>query len=404
MNANDRRLHSVTSINRYIKNMFANEYALSVVFVKGEISNCKYHSRGHIYFTLKDEGAAISCVMFAGDRRGLDFTMKDGDAVIVGGSISVYEKAGSYQLYAKKIQAVGVGGLHEKYEKLKKELEAKGYFNKDIKKPIPKYVKRVGIVTAQTGAAIQDIINISTRRNPYVQLVLYPAQVQGEGAALTVAKGIEVLDEKNLDVIIVGRGGGSIEDLWAFNEEATADAIFAAKTPIISAVGHETDFTIADFVADLRAPTPSAAAEIAVFEVDELLDKLYNVRSRLRKCMKDRTSLLYERLDNYRNRLERSHPKTKIDQKKQEMDDLEIRLTRTIKNIVKMKRYELNNKANKLDGLSPLKRLSSGYGYVAGSEGKHLESVEDVNVGDEIVVSLLDGDITSEVKSVKKGR
>ena len=271
---NRGQVYSVSAINQYIKNMFSKEYALSVVFVKGEISNCKYHSSGHIYFTLKDSASALGCVMFAGDRRGLEFRLSDGQAVIIGGTISVYERDGRYQLYAKKITLAGEGALYERYEQLKKKLEQKGYFDEVHKKPIPSYVKKVGIVTADTGAAIQDIRNISARRNPYVQLILYPAKVQGDGASDTIVKGIQTLDYAGVDVIIVGRGGGSIEDLWAFNEENTAQAIYECATPIISAVGHETDTTIADYVADLRAPTPSAAAELAVYDVRLVLETL----------------------------------------------------------------------------------------------------------------------------------
>ena len=229
---NRGQVYTVSAVNQYIKMMFQREEALAVVFVKGEISNCKYHSSGHIYFTLKDASSAISCVMFAGDRRRLSFRLENGQEVLIGGTISVYERDGRYQLYAKTIQHAGEGILAEKYEQLKKKLEQKGYFSEEHKKQIPKYVKQVGIVTAKTGAAIQDIINISTRRNPYVQLILYPAKVQGEGACDTIAAGIRILDAMDLDVIIVGRGGGSIEDLWAFNEEVTAEAIYQCHTAI----------------------------------------------------------------------------------------------------------------------------------------------------------------------------
>jgi exodeoxyribonuclease VII large subunit len=278
---NRGKIYSVSSVNQYIKNMFSNEYALAVVFVKGEISNCKYHSSGHIYFTIKDAFSQLACVMFRGDRNGLDFKMENGMEVVAAGSINVYERDGKYQLYAKKIVQAGDGALAEKYEQLKKKLEAAGYFDEDRKLPIPKYVKRIGIVTAKTGAALQDMIHIAARRNPYVQLILYPARVQGQGAAETIVKGIERLDKESVDVIIVGRGGGSLEDLWAFNEEIVADAIFACRTPVISAVGHETDTTISDYVADLRAPTPSAAVELAVYDVRQVLEELYDYKDRL---------------------------------------------------------------------------------------------------------------------------
>lgn len=257
-------VYSVGQVNRYVKNMFTQDYFLQNIYVKGEVSNCKYHSTGHIYFTLKDEGGTLKCVMFAGSRRGLAFRMKDGDKVIAGGRVDVYERDGVYQFYAKEITLEGAGALYERYLALKQELEDMGMFAQEYKQPIPEFAHRVGIVTSPTGAAIRDIINVSTRRNPFIQSILYPALVQGEGAVVSIVRGIRMLDEAGVDVIIVGRGGGSIEELWAFNEEEVARAIFECHTPVISAVGHETDFTIADFVADLRAPTPSAAARAVV--------------------------------------------------------------------------------------------------------------------------------------------
>lgn len=255
---------------------------LRQVSIKGEVSNCKYHTSGHIYFTIKDAGAAMNAIMFAGSRAaGLSFHMKEGDQVIVTGSVEVYEKTGAYQLYAKKIEFDGEGNLYLKFEQLKRELEEMGMFAAEYKQPIPQYAGRIGVVTAPTGAAVQDIRNVSSRRNPYVQVILYPALVQGEGAADSIVKGIQTLDAMNLDVIIVGRGGGSIEDLWAFNEEIVARAIFDCRTPIISAVGHETDWTIADFVSDRRAPTPSAAAELAVSDYRQTLERLDNLRRRM---------------------------------------------------------------------------------------------------------------------------
>ena len=277
-----KNIYSVAQVNSYIKNMFAQDFMLRQVSIKGEVSNCKYHTSGHIYFTIKDAGAAMNAIMFAGSRAaGLSFRMKEGDQVIVTGSVEVYEKTGAYQLYAKKIELDGAGNLYLKFEQLKRELEEMGMFAAEYKQPIPQYASRIGVVTAPTGAAVQDIRNVSSRRNPYVQVILYPALVQGEGAANSIVKGIQTLDAMKLDVIIVGRGGGSIEDLWAFNEEAVARAIFDCRTPIISAVGHETDWTIADFVADRRAPTPSAAAELAVSDYRQTLERLDNLRRRM---------------------------------------------------------------------------------------------------------------------------
>ena len=280
-----RNVYTVKQVNAYIKNMFTQDFMLNRIYIKGEVSNCKYHTSGHLYFSLKDESGTIACVMFAGQRSGLSFRMQEGQQVIVLGSVSVYERDGRYQVYAKEIVLDGAGLLYEKFIKLKKELEEMGMFAPEYKKPIPRFAKKVGVVTAKTGAAIQDIINITHRRNPYVQLILYPTLVQGESAAVNIAAGIDYLDTLGLDVIIVGRGGGSIEDLWAFNEECVAMAIFRCETPVISAVGHETDFTIADFVADLRAPTPSAAAELAVFEYDTFENTLNLFAAQLSQSM-----------------------------------------------------------------------------------------------------------------------
>lgn len=254
-------VYTVGQVNSYIKNMFSQDFMLNRISVRGEVSNCKYHPSGHIYFSLKDGSGAIACVMFASQRKGLAFSMKNGDKVVVSGSIAVYERDGRYQIYAREISLEGAGLLYERFLKLKTELEEMGMFAPEYKQPVPSFIRRLGVVTASSGAAIQDIIHITRRRNPYVQIILYPALVQGEGSADSVAEGIRALDAVGVDTIIVGRGGGSMEDLWSFNEETVARAIFQCTTPVISAVGHETDWTIADFVSDLRAPTPSAAAD-----------------------------------------------------------------------------------------------------------------------------------------------
>ena len=280
-----KNIYSVGQVNAYIKNMFSQDFLLQQISVKGEVSNCKYHTSGHIYFTIKDEKSAMSAIMFAGNRRGLAFPMKEGDKVVVTGSIEVYERDGKYQIYAREITRDGMGNLYLKFETLKRELEEMGMFAQEYKRPIPKYARTVGVVTAPTGAAVQDIRNISSRRNPYVQLILYPALVQGEGAASSIVNGIRALERMKVDVIIVGRGGGSIEDLWAFNEEIVARAIFDCSIPIISAVGHETDWTIADFVSDLRAPTPSAAAELAVCNIADIIFSLQEYEKNLQQKM-----------------------------------------------------------------------------------------------------------------------
>lgn len=397
---NRGQVYSVSAINKYIKKMFSKEYALSVVFVKGEISNCKYHSSGHIYFTLKDSASALGCVMFAGDRRGLDFRLSDGQAVIIGGTISVYERDGRYQLYAKKITLAGEGALYERYEQLKKKLEQKGYFDETHKKKIPSYVKKVGIVTADTGAAIQDIRNISARRNPYVQLVLYPAKVQGEGASDTIVKGIQTLDQAGVDVIIVGRGGGSIEDLWAFNEENTAQAIYECSTPVISAVGHETDTTIADYVADLRAPTPSAAAELAVYDVRLVLETLYGCKDRLIRAMFDRIDDARQELAFRERQLKVLNPSQQVLQRRQYVADMEDKLTGLMNRLLEDKKYRLQLLAGRLDGMSPLKRLESGFAYFSDLEGNRIESVKKLAPGDQVDITLVDGRVRAEVKEL----
>ena len=361
---NRGKVYSVSSVNQYIKNMFLREYALSVVFVKGEISNCKYHSSGHIYFSIKDEASQLTCVMFRGDRGGLDFRMENGQEVIVGGSISVYERDGKYQLYAKKIVLAGDGILSERYEQLKKKLQEAGYFDEERKLPLPAYAKTVGIVTAETGAAIQDMINIATRRNPYVQLILYPAKVQGEGAAETIVKGIEALDKTGVDVIIIGRGGGSMEDLWAFNEEIVADAVFYCRTPVISAVGHETDYTIADFVADRRAATPSEAAELAVCDVRLVMERISNHKDRLFRAFFQKMEDMQERLEYIEERLRFLNPQNQLMQKRQYLTDMEERLLGYMEQAVKDKKYAFSLLAGRLDAMSPLRRLAGGYAFI----------------------------------------
>lgn len=358
--------YTVSEVNYYIKNMFMRDRFLNSIYVKGEVSNCKYHTSGHIYFTLKDQHGQLACVMFAGQRRGLAFRLEEGQSVIVLGSINVYERDGKYQLYANEIVLDGQGILYERFERLKKALEAEGLFDPSHKKPIPMFPKRVGIVTASTGAAIQDICNISRRRNPYVQLILYPAQVQGQGAAESIVRGIKVLDRMGLDTIIIGRGGGSIEDLWAFNEEIVARAVYECKTPIISAVGHETDFTIADFVADLRAPTPSAAAELAVNDLNVFLNTLREYKRKLDREMQQHLNQSKNKLKELRLRMYYASPSYQIKQKRQYIVELEQRLQLLIKERIREKRHRLELYITKLEGLSPLSKLSKGYALVVG--------------------------------------
>lgn len=393
-------VYTVSQANQYIKNMFNQDFLLNNISVRGEVSNCKYHSSGHIYFSIKDRNGLLSCVMFAGKKRGLDFKMEEGNKVIVSGNINVYERDGKYQLYADKIEKEGTGDLYKRFIELKNELEEMGMFSGEYKKEIPKYSMNVGIVTASTGAAIQDIINISKRRNPYIKLVLYPAKVQGDGAADTIVNGIRCLDSKNLDVIIVGRGGGSIEDLWAFNEEKVARAIFECNTPVISAVGHETDYTIADYVADMRAPTPSAAAELVVFEYNKLCEKIssYEENMRYRIDIKIR---------NYRNtvndllwKLNKMSPANNIQSKRQRLADLEIRLYDSINRKTSERRHQLELLTERLNGLSPLNKLSGGYAYISDDKNKPVKSIKQINADDELKIVLKDGN--AKVKVIDK--
>ena len=418
-----KNIYSVGQVNTYIQNMFAQDFMLHQISIKGEVSNCKYHSSGHIYFTLKDQTGTIAAVMFSRYRRGLAFQMKEGDKVVVTGSVEVYERDGKYQLYAREIELEGAGNLYLKFEALKRELEEMGMFDAAYKKPIPRYATRIGIVTAPTGAAIQDIRNIAARRNPYVQLILYPALVQGDGAAASIVRGIHALDVLGVDVIIVGRGGGSIEDLWAFNEEEVARAIFACNTPVISAVGHETDVTIADYAADLRAPTPSAAAELAVFDYFQFQ---MDLNARKQRLMKEMATCL----DRTKNRLRQDmltlrfyDPKSQLNEKKKRLADAEDTLLRLIAQRQQEARRDLQNaetllqremkdrlaadkrnlavKSARLWGLSPLKKISDGFGFITDGDGKRLETVEQAVPESRITVRVKDGRIGATVNNVE---
>ena len=397
-----KNVFSVGQINRYVKNMFTQDFILQKIYVKGEVSNCKYHTSGHIYFSLKDETGVLSCVMFAGHRRGLAFRMKDGDRVVVGGAVDVYERDGRYQLYAKEISLEGAGALYERFLALKTELEEMGMFAQEYKQPIPAFIHRLGVVTAPTGAAVQDIRNISLRRDPYLQIILYPALVQGEGAADSIVRGIHMLDQAEVDVIIVGRGGGSIEDLWAFNEEKVARAIFECRTPIISAVGHETDFTIADFVADLRASTPSAAAELAVADFRQILQNIAGLRDRMQKAMQRRAELGRAQLMQYQMRFQYLNPEAKLRDNRQRLADLDELLRRAMKNRIAEERHMLGIYLERYRGLSPLYKLNQGYSFVSDREGNGIISTKQVHSGDLLEISVTDGVIEAEVRSSRK--
>ena len=392
-----KTIYSVGQVNRYVRNMFTQDYILKKIYVKGEVSNCKYHPSGHIYFSLKDETGLLSCVMFAGQRRGLAFRMKDGDRVVVGGAVDVYERDGRYQMYAREITLEGAGALYEKFLALKAELEEMGMFAPEYKQPIPRFIQKLGVVTAPSGAAVQDIRNISLRRNPYLQIILYPALVQGDGAADSIVQGIRMLDGAGVDTIIVGRGGGSIEDLWAFNEEKVARAIFECRTPIISAVGHETDFTIADFVADLRAPTPSAAAELVVDDFAQVMHILDNYRERFRRDMRERIEYQKVRLEQYKLRLKYLSPESRLRDNRQILADYDDALRSAMKNKLQQYRHRLGIYLERYKGMSPLAKLNQGYSFVADQDGRGITSVEQVKPGDRVEISVTDGVIRAEV-------
>ena len=442
----NQKIIPVGEVSRFVRDLIAQEPFLRRLSVSGEVSNLTYHRSGHIYFTLKDKTAALSCVMWASDRRGLAFPMKEGDLVVVTGSVDFYMLQGRCQLYAKKIELQGAGMLYEKYLELKAELEEMGMFAEEYKQPIPFYVKRLGIVTAPTGAAVQDIRNIAKRRNPYIELILYPALVQGEGAAECIVRGIETLDRLGLDCIIVGRGGGSIEDLWAFNEEAVARAIFNCMTPVISAVGHETDTTIADYVADLRAPTPSAAAELAVCNIFDLIDRIEEYRAGLRQAAASRLEGARDRAREYSKVFRHLSPDIQIREKRRRCADAEDRLLGLMEQKIREKRTELGflrerfrdragitiadrrqrlellrgrlrdkpalligEKRHRLqllvekwEGLSPVRKLRQGYSYVTDADGHNVSSVKTVAEGDPLSIDVTDGEIYVRVTGTGK--
>lgn len=392
-------IYTVRQVNTYIKNMFTQDYALNRLRVKGEVSGCKYHPSGHIYFTLKDESGVLPCVMFAGNRRGLSFVLQNGLQVVVEGSISIYERDGRYQMYATGITREGIGELYQKYEQLKSRLQEMGMFDASFKQPIPRFALRIGVVTASSGAAIHDIMNIAARRNPYVQLVLCPAKVQGEGAAESVAAAIERIDRLGLDCLIVGRGGGSIEDLWAFNEEVVARAIFDCDTPVISAVGHETDTTIADFVADMRAPTPSAAAELAVFDYEQFQGGLQTMEEMLHRKMEQVVGRYRDRLLQMDLQLRLQHPKNRIATERQYLSELEDRLHGRMERMLVDRKHQFALLAERLEGLSPLKKLQGGYGYVYTATGP-LTAAADVKEGETAWIRLHDGIVETRITGV----
>lgn len=398
-----QNVYTVAQVNSYIRNMFTQDFMLQRVRIRGEVSNCKYHTSGHIYFTLKDEKSAISCVMFSSDRKGLPFRMAEGQQIIVSGSVDVFERDGKYQLYARQIELDGIGALYEKYERLKAELAERGMFAAEYKRPIPRYIKVLGVVTAETGAAVRDIINVATRRNPYVQVILYPAIVQGEAAVPSIINGIHALEKLRVDTIIVGRGGGSIEDLWAFNEEAVAQAVFDCSVPIISAVGHETDVTITDFVADLRAPTPSAAAELAVCDFGQLEERMAEYAGTMQHLCRRTVQSCRNRAAQYGVRIKYLSPLYTLRMKKTQSVSLEERLQAAMERRLQDTRHRLALYAAQMKGLSPLDKLSQGYAYASDAAGRTLSSVEQVEVGEQIRVYVKDGSLLAQVQEKQHG-
>jgi exodeoxyribonuclease VII large subunit len=388
---------SVTELNSYIKNKIADDEYLNNVLIKGEISNFKNHYTGHMYFTLKDENSLIKCVMFKTYAQKLNFMPKDGMKVFVLGGVSVFERDGVYQIYVKAMQEDGIGILYKKYEELKQRLEQEGYFAEEHKKAIPQIPKIIGVLTSQTGSVIRDIINVSTRRNPNVNIRLYPVPVQGEGAAEKIADGIKFMNKNRLaDVLILARGGGSLEDLWPFNEEIVAHAIYNSEIPVISAVGHETDFSISDFVADLRAPTPSAAAELAVPDVYEVKQKINSYQNRLRISLVKKVEIMKLRYEKCMSSRVFKEPLRNINDNYLKVDTY----IKKLENIIKTKQKEEKTKyvelVAKLDTLSPLKTLTRGYSLVE-KNNNIIKSAKDVNTGDKIDLKFSDGTKQAEI-------
>jgi len=394
-----QNVYTVAQVNSYIKNMFTQDYMLQSVSVRGEVSNCKYHSSGHIYFTLKDKLSVMACVMFAGNRAGLSFPLKEGMQVVVSGNIDIYERDGKYQLYARKITLDGVGALYERFEALKRELEERGMFAQEYKQPIPEHIKTLGVVTAKTGAAVRDIIQITKRRNPYVQIILYPAIVQGAQAAESIVNGIRALEKLGVDVMIVGRGGGSLEDLWAFNEEIVAQAIFDCSIPIISAVGHETDTTIADFVADMRAPTPSAAAELAVMEAARIDEQIQFYKESLYKRMNHVLQMKRMYLQREMFNIKRLSPEARIREQRFFAMKLEEKIRMLMDTKIMCAKNNLAVYIERMRGLSPLDKLSQGFSYTENKEGIPITDVNNVEIQDTVKVHVKNGYFTACVTS-----
>lgn len=388
---------TVSQLNSYIKDKIADDEYLNNILVKGEISNFKNHYTGHLYFTLKDEKSLIKCIMFKSYAQKLEFMPKDGMKVFAFGGVSVFERDGVYQIYVKAIQEDGVGLLYKKYEELKNKLEKQGYFDEKHKQKIPLMPKTVGVLTSQTGSVIRDIINVSTRRNPNVHIRLLPVPVQGEGAAEKIADGIRIMNEKKLaDVLILARGGGSLEDLWPFNEEIVAHSIYSSEIPIVSAIGHETDFTISDFVADLRAPTPSAAAELTVPDIYEIKQRNNTYQNRLRISLLKKVEIMKLRFDKSMSSRIFKEPLRNINDQYLKVDTNIKKLETAVRNRQKQVNEQYIELVSKLDALSPLKTLTRGYSFTE-KEGKMVKSINELNVGDKITIKLIDGESNAQI-------
>ncbi len=398
----NQKIFTVTQVNQYVKSILEDDLILSSLVIQGEVSNYKYHNSGHIYFTLKDANAAISAVMFKSYADLLPFKLENGLQILVFGYISLYDKTGQYQLYAEAVEPAGLGSLQLAFEQLKAKLLSEGLFDSIHKKPIPQYPTKIGIVTALTGAALQDIITIAKRRNKNISLIISPAQVQGQIAAKTIVAAIQRLNDYGCDVIIVGRGGGSLEDLWAFNEEIVARAVFKSKIPIISAVGHETDFTIIDFVADLRASTPSAAAELAVPCLDEMHDLISYFTEKLNKSITDKLQSNKNKLLFLQNAISFKNMLTKIFHNQIELENSYKALNRAMCNKLLSGRLKLEAVLNHLEAVSPIKIMNRGFGLVYDSTGSLKNSVKDFNVGDMLKISMADGMVNTTVNSVEE--
>jgi len=394
----EARIYSVYDVNRYIKNLFLNDFLLSKLKIKGEISNLKYHSSGHVYLTLKDENAAINCVMFKSNADKLDFRFEEGQKVVFTGSLSVYEKTGQYQMYVQKAEKFGVGDLYEAFLKLKAKFEKEGLF--EIKKGIPSNINKVAVLTSDTGAAIRDIINVIRRRNKSIDIVVVPTLVQGTGSKENIVENIKKINRyKNVDVIILGRGGGSIEDLWSFNEEEVAMAILDSKIPIVSAVGHETDFTIADFISNIRAATPSEAAELVSKPLNQMVYELENKIGKISKIIETKVKIDKEKVNSIRQSYIFKKPEELFNTKKQELDFLFYRLDELVNKKIDNSKNELEKLFNKLDGASPTKILKRGYA-IAKKDNKQVRNKADLSVGDNINITFIDGEVLASIREV----